>query len=119
MTESESIPVTLVALKGDTVLGTVSLVASDRDDLPNFSPWVAGLTVKREFRRQGIATLLLKEIEQMATGLGYPIIFLDTEREEMEKLPEIYLARGWKFRSRWEPLKSSKIVMFKLLLNLD
>jgi len=45
-------------------------------------PWIYGLYVKEEFRSQGIARLLIGELEKLCRQQGYPYLYLDTVASE-------------------------------------
>jgi predicted N-acetyltransferase YhbS len=53
-TGRRQVPTTSVALKGDRVLGSASLVVTDLDDWERLSAWLASVYVLPEWRRRGI-----------------------------------------------------------------
>jgi len=48
------IPTTLIALEGDALLGSVSLLENDHDDIRAYSPWLASLYVRPDQRGRGL-----------------------------------------------------------------
>lgn len=88
----DGLPVTLVAVDGDILLGTVSVI---RDDLPGWehcNPWLASLFVLPGRRGSGVASALVRAAEDLLRGRGVTEAWLFTEsaRGLFEKL-------GWRF----------------------
>jgi predicted N-acetyltransferase YhbS len=74
----DKLPLGIVALRNDEILGTVSLKISDMDIRDNLSPWMAGLYVDKKYRNRGIGALLVKSIQEIARQFGYKELFLYT-----------------------------------------
>ncbi len=73
------LPITLIALEGEELLGTVSIL---RDDLPgreDLTPWLASLLVLPEHRGKHVATFLIRQAEEFLRLLGYSEAYLFTE----------------------------------------
>ena len=87
----EGLPLTLVAMEGDKPAGMASLWRSDYEKRADLLPWLAPLFVHPFYRGQGIASGLIREIEQEAAKLGFYRCFLVTE--EARKLYERF---GWR-----------------------
>lgn len=68
-------PIGLVALEGDKVVGTVGL---DLDVATNLTPSVVGLLVGRKHRGRGVASALLESVEGLARQLGHSRIYTST-----------------------------------------
>lgn len=83
----DRLPVGLVAIEDDLVLGTAAL---DRDATTGLVPSVVGLFVAREYRRQGVASALLEAAERLAADLHYDELFISTS-----VLGELLKRRGW------------------------
>ena len=92
----QKIPIGLVAVEANQVLGTASL---DLDVTTNLTPSVVGLLVGREYRRKGIATALLKSAENIARQLDYSQLYISTT-----VLGHFLIREGWK------PLGSAKFL---------
>ena len=75
---ADGIPLTVVALAGETVLGSASLIQHDMDTRMEFSPWLASVYVAQDYRRRGIGSALVKRIEQEARTLDYKTLYLFT-----------------------------------------
>ncbi len=56
----DSIPITFVALRNSTVIGTVSLDLTDLPSHDHLSPWLASLFVLPEARGQDIGWLVFR-----------------------------------------------------------
>jgi GNAT superfamily N-acetyltransferase len=85
----DSIPTALVAVANGEVVGTVAL----RDQMlgnATSSPVVESLFVVPHFRRQGIATKLLRAAENKARDIGLSKLYLFTQEPHA-----FYGASGW------------------------
>ncbi len=76
---SKNIPMTFICLLCNKCIGTISLFRSDLKELENLTPWLAALYVDVDFRKMGIAKLLINKIEEVSLKLGYNKIYLRTE----------------------------------------
>jgi GNAT superfamily N-acetyltransferase len=75
----DRLPVTFVARdsSGDAV-GAIGIAEFDPDDLSDRSPWVIGMLVHPDRRREGIGRRLVERLEPHARGLGYDQIWVAT-----------------------------------------
>jgi len=89
-TNRDSIPTTLVALTGDALAGSVTLVEHDMDTRDDLSPWLAGLFVQPDFRHQGIGSALTIAAKEKADSLGVPVLYLYTRSAQ-----RLYERLGW------------------------
>jgi GNAT superfamily N-acetyltransferase len=85
------IPTTVVALKGDSAVGSISLLADDMDTHPHLTPWLASLYVPAEHRRQGIGAALVARLVCEVKALKIARVYLYTPSEE-----KFYRGLGWK-----------------------
>ncbi|MDE2444587.1 MAG: GNAT family N-acetyltransferase [Alphaproteobacteria bacterium] len=85
------IPFALVAHEGETYFGSVLAVASDLDDRPELSPWVAALWVEPDHRNKGIGAALAKAARTEILNLGYDAAFLCATAEKRI----MYQNQGW------------------------
>eukprot|EP00808_Paulinella_micropora_P007539 g71652.t1 len=69
-------PFSLVAVRGNELLGTVSLDTEDMSTRRDLSPWLVCMLVKPAFRGQGVAKLLLQEFTRRARARGPDFIHL-------------------------------------------
>jgi len=71
----DRLPIGLVAMHDDRVVGTAAL---DRDATSGLSPSVVGLLVAPDYRRSGVASTLLLGAECLARQLGHDEIYMGT-----------------------------------------
>jgi predicted N-acetyltransferase YhbS len=86
------IPSVVVACDGDTLLGGAMLIAHDMETRPQWTPWLAGVVVAPEHRRQGIAAALIERVITEARSLGFTELYLYTFSTE-----RYYARLGWAF----------------------
>ncbi len=96
----DKMPIGLLAMHRDEVLGTVAL---GLDTATNLAPSVVGLLVRREQRERGIATALLEAAENLARQLGYDQLYISTEG-----LGGLLARRGWRRIGEVEFLNSGQ-----------
>jgi len=84
------IPTTVVALLGDTLVGSASLLKHDMDSRQDLSPWIASVYVHPDYRRRGIGTRLVQHLEGEAKRLGVERLYLFTP-----DMRPFYEASGW------------------------
>lgn len=85
------LPTTLIAIAGDTVMGTAGLVHNDLTTHPHLSPFMASVYVAPAFRRQGIATALVRRAIAVTAELGIAELYLITHDQQ-----RLYAAIGWR-----------------------
>ncbi len=87
-TNRDRIPTTFVALDGDELLGSVTLVEHDMDTHLEVSPWVAGVYVRPSARRRGVASALVRHAVREAREMRITRLHLytSTARDLYEKL---------------------------------
>ena len=84
-------PTTVVAVEGESLLGSASLIENDLPTRTDLSPWLASVFVPEEHRRRGIGSALVRRIVEEAGALGYEKLYLFTMDQE-----RLYAALGWK-----------------------
>jgi N-acetylglutamate synthase-like GNAT family acetyltransferase len=94
-TNTDKIPIALVAFDNHELLGTVCLKVHDMDTRLDLSPWLAGLYVAAPRRRQGIGASLVAAIENKAIELGIKQLYLHTPGAE-----SFYAKLGWQVNER-------------------
>ena len=72
------IPETLIALDGDQVVGTASIVENDLSSRPDLSPWMASVYVDDRYRGQGVGSQIVRAIVAEASALGVKRLYLIT-----------------------------------------
>ena len=78
----DGMPLALLAVDGDAVVGTASLVEHDMDTRRDLSPWLASVYVAAARRRRGVGTALVDAIVQESKRAGLENLFLFTDSEE-------------------------------------
>jgi N-acetylglutamate synthase-like GNAT family acetyltransferase len=70
--EATPIPFALVAHDGGRFLGTASVIASDLEERPQLTPWVAAVWVDPQARQRGVGAALVDRATQdcFAQGVG-------------------------------------------------
>lgn len=109
----DAVPLTLIALDGDTPVGTVSLFEHDLDGWDQLTPWLAALYVPDEHRSSGVGTALAARLEMVARTLGYDEIFLQAQDAR-----DYYAERGWRVVGLLETDRGRTAVMQKDLRGL-
>ena len=85
-------PATFVALDEDGgAIGTAALMFDDLQGDPR-NPWLASVYVPPEHRKKGIATALVRTVEDAARRFGYSQLFLFTTSASA-----LYAGLGWRF----------------------
>jgi predicted N-acetyltransferase YhbS len=90
-TNTDRVPIAFVALGDDDgIVGTASLIFDDLEGDPR-NPWLASVYVPPEHRRKGIASALVRAVEDAARRIGYERLYLFTSTA-----PSLYAALGWR-----------------------
>ena len=84
-------PRAFVAHQGGVFAGTASVIASDLDERPQYSPWVAAVWIEPQFRSKRIGRRLIAHAADHAFNVGVPRVFL-TARPARRSL---YESLGW------------------------
>src|SRR5699024_10952138 len=72
-------PITMIALTGGKCVGPVSIYRNDLPERPAYQPWLAALYVLPDFRGQGVADRLVRDMLNHLSGLGYETIYRSEE----------------------------------------
>jgi N-acetylglutamate synthase-like GNAT family acetyltransferase len=87
----DRVPIAFVALDDDGgIVGTASLIFDDLEGDPR-NPWLASVYVPPEQRKKGIASALVRTVEDAARRLGYTRLYLFTSTA-----PKLYAELGWR-----------------------
>lgn len=93
-TNTDTIPLALVAVEDNKVVGTVSIKQHDMDTRMQYSPWLASLYVEKTYRHKGVSVRLIQAGINKAIELGIKSIYLYTI---IPKHKAFYLSRSWRF----------------------
>ena len=85
------IPFALVAHDGERFLGTSSVIASDLEERPQLTPWVAAVWVEDDARQQGVGAALVNRAAQDCFALGIASVYLCAR----PRMTEFYEGLGW------------------------
>ena len=102
----DSLPLALVALHQNDVVGTASLKARDLEVRPELTPWLAGVFVLPDWRGKGIATQLIKRAMDEAKRLRLRDLYLWTPSAE-----SLYRRLGWREVERLHYCNTDIVVM--------
>ncbi len=100
------IPTTFIAYSDSTLFGTAMLIAHDMDTHMDLTPWLAGVFVVPNYRRQGIASKLIARVVGSAANLGVKRVYLFTPDAE-----QLYSRLGWSVIERTTYRGTDAIVM--------
>ena len=89
--EATPIPFALVAHVGTRCLGTASVIASDLEERPELTPWVAAVWVEDDARRHGVGSALVNRAAQECFALGVDRAYLCAR----PRMTGFYEGLGW------------------------
>ncbi len=84
-------PRTFILLADGQPVGTASLAASDLDERPDLSPWLAGVFVLPAARGRGHAAHLIAAVEEECRAASISPLWLYTRAAE-----RLYARNGWR-----------------------
>src|SRR5437762_11823833 len=73
----DAVPYSVVALTEGEPVGSCCVIENDCVHRPQYAPWVAAVYVRPEFRRRGIASMILQEAASVAARAGVKCLFID------------------------------------------
>ena len=83
-------PLCLVAFHRQKPVATAALKVREMETHPQFEHWLGNVYVLTDYRRQGIATLLIRRLLRQAKQIGIRNLYLYTRGQE-----ELYEKLGW------------------------
>jgi GNAT superfamily N-acetyltransferase len=104
---ASSLPKTLVAHEGPSLLGSVNLLACEMTIRPELTPWMGQLFVREDARGRGVGERLVAAAAAYARSLGFARLYLFTSGT----LPDYYRSLGWQDFEVVEYLGRSRTVM--------
>lgn len=99
------LPTTLIAVEGDALLGSASIVENDLTTHPQLNPFLASVYVAPAYRGQGIASAVVSRMIEEARQLGAAQLYLITPDQQ-----RLYARLGWSpleqvyYRGEWVTL---------------
>lgn len=109
--KEHTLPITLIAIENGICLGTISIFENDLEIRKLYTPWLASLSTKSEYRCKGVGQLLINKAIEVVKKLGYEELYLRTEEAS-----EYYKNRGWKLLETVSDEYYEKIDVFKIEL---
>lgn len=94
-TGDRALPTTVIALAGERVVGSASLLVEDMPGTEAWTPWLASVYVDPEWRDKGIGRLLVERCIADATMLGVEVLHLFSTGAE-----SWYQEQGWRVVER-------------------
>ena len=88
----DKLPLILTAIEGDILVGVTQLKFFEMDIYPELEHWLGGVYVAPDYRRRGIAKLIVEESKNVARKVGVQKLYLQTEYID----GGIYSQLGWK-----------------------
>ena len=110
-TNTDSLPMTFIALINEECVGTISVFENDFKERPQYKPWLASLYVKPTFRNQKVGYQLITHLLEQLKGLGYDEVYLKTETAS-----DYYRNRGWDLIETISEVNSPSMDVFKYKL---
>jgi N-acetylglutamate synthase-like GNAT family acetyltransferase len=89
--DATPIPFALVAHDGEQFLGTSSVIASDLEERPQLTPWVAAVWVEEDARRRGVGAALVNRAARDCFALGVKRAYLCAR----PRMTSFYERLGW------------------------
>src|ERR1700731_1858174 len=105
-TNTDRLPLALVALHGEELVGTVSLKFNDLDIRRDLNPWLGALLVLPSWRQRGVGSMLTHRALEEARRLNLPRLFLWTSSAE-----GLYLKLGWRVVERTSYCENQIVIM--------
>ncbi len=109
---TRNLPLTLIAVSKDKLLGSVNIVDCDMDARSDLKPWLAQLYVVAPERGKGIGSALVHAAVERSMKLGFGYIYLYTSGT----LPSFYERIGWTRREMVHYKEKDRTVMEMRLL---
>lgn len=107
---TDRIPLALVAIDGDEVVGCLNLKESEDITKPGLSPWVGAVYVREDRRGQGVGKALMLAGDEAARRLGVTQLYLSATEAE-----GFYQSLGWCVLERLNCGGEQVVVMVKRL----
>ena len=85
------LPTTMIALEGDDLRGSVSVVFDDLPGAQDLNPWVASLYVLPKYRGQGVGGFLLNQVSCLLQRNQVQKAYLFTEKSQ-----SFFRRYGWR-----------------------
>lgn len=81
-------PITIILLKNQELIGFYQITSHDNDNT-FYTPWLANVFIKEEYRNQGYGRILISSIPKYLKNLNITTLYLHTRHENL------YEKFGW------------------------
>ncbi len=98
-TAVDTLPITLVLVKDEELVGAGSIKLTEPGTKEGLSPWLAGIYVKPQYRGLGLGRGIVLALEAKAQQLGVETLYLSAD-----SAVDFYLSLGWQVLERLESL---------------
>lgn len=92
----DRIPLIVVALNEDAVIGAAQLKIREMEQFPDREHWLGGVYIDAAYRGHSVASQLVQHVVVRAHALGVGVLHLQTERLD----GGLYARLGWNARER-------------------
>lgn len=86
--QNNTYPFTIILLKEDILIGFYQITYHD-NDFTSYTPWLANVFIKEEYRHQGYGKILIKSIPSYMNILNISTLYLHTRHQNL------YEKFGW------------------------
>src|SRR5437764_14525097 len=76
-TKLDTVPYSVIALAEGEPVGSCCVIENDCIHRPQYAPWIAAVYVRPDFRRRGIASMILREAASIARRARIKGLFID------------------------------------------
>lgn len=111
-TEPDAVPYSVIALADGEPVGSCCVIENDCIYRPEYAPWVAAVYVRPDFRRRGIASMILHEAAAIAARARIKGLFIDC----LAVTASVYEKNGWRIYEREVGDKESVVMLRKIEL---
>jgi len=108
----DKLPILLIGFEGGKPIGTAALKLQELEDFyPDCQYWLGSVFVSDEYRGQGYAALLSKEILRIAKQRGLPHLYLQTTASD----GGLYAKLGWQSVQKFMHKRETTLLMLQKL----
>ena len=109
-TKLDTVPYSVIALAEGEPVGSCCVIENDCIHRPQYAPWVAAVYVRPDFRRRGIASMILHEAASIAARARIKGLFIDC----LAVTASVYEKNGWAIYEREVGDKESVVMLRKI-----
>ena len=88
--QDKPVPTTLIAIEGQDVIASASVIDHDMTTHPELSPWLANVFVHPDYRGKGLGVKIVKELMAYCQQQGLERLYLFTADQQ-----SFYQRLGW------------------------